>query len=187
VSKPADSPTRLQELRQAVEERPDDARAHLKLGMALARMESVHKAEQTLRKAVELDPELVEGWVNLGGVLLSKWDFEGCVEANRQAQKVRPDLFEAHYNEGLGHMYLKDEEAMLASFERVVELRPDHPAGVYHLAVAQLAVGQVTEARRSLTRATELGHSPAPEFIRTLEKEERNQKLPPDDGATKSN
>ena len=186
-SKPVDSASRLEQLRQRVAEHPDDARAHLKLGMALAKTESIKSAEAELRRAVELDPELAEAWVNLGGVLLTRWEFKACVDANRKASACQPDLLEAHYNEGLGHMYLGNKAEMLACFERVTELDPNHPSGTYHQAVALLALDRVAEARAKVTRASELGHSPQADFIRTLERAERKLTSSPDKGATKSN
>lgn len=165
--------SRMDQLKQAVEERPDDPMARVRLGMALLKAQSVKKAEEQLRKAVELDPDCVEGWVNLGGALLGRWDFKGSVEANQRARACDPKLFEAHYNEGLGHLYLGNAEDMLACFERALEVKPDHPATVYHHAVALLAVKRIDEARAELTRAAQLGYSPQPDFIRALERQER--------------
>jgi len=186
--------SRLDKLRAAVTDAPDSARAHLRLGSALLQTQSIRTGEEHLRKAAELDPECIEAWVNLGGALMTHWDFQGCIDANAKALEVQPDLLQAHYNQGLGHLYLGEPEPMLACFERVVELDPSHPGGTYHLAVAQLAAKQVDEAQVTLAKAMQLGYQPEPQFLKALEKQERDKAAEQDeksstqdDGSTKDN
>jgi len=162
--------SRIDRLRESVARSPDSPVAHMKLGMACLRLGDLRQAEEELRRAVDLDPGYDEAWVNLGGILLSRWDFAGCVELNRQVAARSPDLVEAHYNQGLGHLYLNQPEEMVSCFRRVVELKPDHPGGQYHLAVGLLAVGEAGQARAALDRAVALGYSPQPEFLRELER-----------------
>jgi len=160
----------LEELRAAVEQEPESAQAHYRLGTALVQRGVAPEAEEALRKATELDPEHVQAWVNLGGLQLLRWKFEDCVEANRKAAAVAPDLMQAHFNEGLGHLYLGNAEEMVACFRRVLELDPGNPAGEYHLAVGLLASDQVDEAQFWLAAAREKGYSPQPEFIKAIER-----------------
>jgi Flp pilus assembly protein TadD len=167
---------KISELEQAVRERPDSAEAHLKLGTALLHVGAISRAEVALRRAVELDESSDAAMINLGGVLLAKWDFAGCIEVNRKVAERSPDLLLAHYNQGLGHLYLKHPEEMVSCFRRVVEIDPDHAGGQYHLAVGLLEIGEVEQAREALDRAVSLGHSPAPEFLKALEKKERPHK-----------
>jgi tetratricopeptide (TPR) repeat protein len=140
----------------------------------------VNKAEESFRRAVLLDPEFAEAWSNLGGALLSGWDFDGCLEANRRALECNPNLVQAHYNIGLCHMYQGKEKEVMASFRRVIELEPSNGGGHYYLAVGLRADGQIEAARVSLNRAVALGHTPEPEFLKTME----SQGLPsPEAGA----
>jgi len=171
ASRSSGVPPKVEKYQVAVKAEPDSPVAHMKLGTAWLKAGDGAQAEVALRRAVELDPGYAEAWVNLGGVMLGRWEFEDCVEANGQALKSRPDLLEAHYNKGLGHLYLGQAEEMVECFRRVVELNPDHPGGNYHLAVGLLALKQVAEARMSLAKATELGYSPQPEFLKALERE----------------
>ncbi len=159
----------LQQLRAAALREPDSVNAHLRLGTALAQRNQVEEAEHEIERALELDPTCAGAWVNLGGVRLTRLDFAGCVEANQKAIECQPDLALAHYNRGLAHLYLNQPEQMLACFERVVELEPDNAAGEYHLAVALHAVGRTPEAHARLARATELGHSPEPRFVKVIQ------------------
>ena len=163
---------RVDELRKVVEAEPDSAKAHMRLGTALLLNGAAGAAEKALRRALEIDPEYDEAWVNLAGIMLSRWDFEGCLEINREVVARRPGLLQAHYNIGLCHLYLHQAEEMVASFRTVLELDPDHAAGQYHLAVGLLETGDVQGARAALDRAAALGYSPAPEFLRELEKKD---------------
>lgn len=163
---------RVDELRAAVEANPDSARAHMRLGTALLLNGAGGPAETSLRRAVELDPEFDKAWVNLAGILLARWDFEGCLEINNRVVARNPDLLQVHYNIGLCHLYRHRADEMVASFRKVVELDPNHAGGHYHIAVGLLELGDVPGARAALDRAAALGYSPAPEFLKELEKKD---------------
>jgi len=167
-------PIKIGDLQKAASDNPDSAVAHMRLGTAWLQAGAAKKAEIALRRAVEIDPEYDEAWVNLGGIMLGSWDFSGCVEVNRKVTERNPGLLLAHFNQGLGHLYLREAKEMIACFRRVLEIDPEHAAGQYHLAVGLLEIGKVEEARTALDRAVELGHSPAPEFLKALERKDKN-------------
>jgi cytochrome c-type biogenesis protein CcmH/NrfG len=166
---------RLERCLQQAEEHPDSSAAHYNLGLAYTALGKMSSAEKAYRRSLEIDPEHPEAWVNLGGTLLLKWDFEGCVEANREALQRREDLLLAHYNMGQGYLYMGDGESVVRCNRRVLELDPGHAAGHYFLAVGLLATEQVEEARAALARSMELGHRPAPEFLKGLERAEKQK------------
>ena len=74
---------------------------------------------------------------------------------------------------GQAYLYLSDAEGLVRCSRRVIELDPNHAAGHYYLAVGLLATGQVQESRQALARAMALGHRPTAEFLRGLEKADR--------------
>lgn len=168
----AAAPDRVASWRHAVETHPASAEAHFNLGTALLERGLASRAETEFRRALELKPGFPEALVNLGGILLARLDFRGCVEANQKAAEARPGFLLAHYGEGLGHLYLGDAKAMVACFTRAVALDGRHAGSHYHLAVGLLALGQVKESREHLVAALERGYSPAPEFLKALEKAE---------------
>lgn len=161
----------LDELRAAVREEPESAKAHLKLGSALLKAGFQREAEQELRRSIELEPSLVEGWVNLAGALFLRWDFRGCVEANAKAIAHDPGRTRPYYNQGLGYLYLGEAEPMLECFETVVEREPDNGGGHYYKAVALHGLKRSDEARVSLNRAMALGFKAEPDFLKALGKE----------------
>jgi superkiller protein 3 len=167
---------RLARCQARVEEAPGSAAAHFNLGLAHTEIGRVDRAAAAYRKALEIDPDLLQAWVNLGGALLLKWDFRGCLEANLEAVKRDGDLLLAHFNMGQAHLYLGDAESLIRCNRRVLELDPSHAAGHYFLAVGLLATEKVAEARKALNKALSLGHRPAPEFLRSLERAELGEK-----------
>jgi superkiller protein 3 len=167
------SKERLEKLHKAVEDNPDSAVAHMKLGTALYWNGVLKRAEQEFLRAIELDEGYAEAWVHLGGVRLACWDFQGCVDANGRAVEINPELMQAHYNQGLGFLYLNKPTEMVACFRRVVELDPEHPGGHYHLAVGLLAAGENVEAQTELAKAVNLGYAPQPEFVKALDRASR--------------
>ena len=164
---------RLERCQRDADENPGSAVAHYNLGLAYTRRGQMEGAETAYRKALEIDPELVEAWVNLGGALMLKWDFKGSLEANREALKRKDDLVLAHYNTAQASLHLGDAEGVVRSCERVLELDATHAAGCYFLAVGLLATGEVERAREYAAKAEALGHSPAPDFLRALEKAQK--------------
>ena len=165
-------PERGEHWRLAVEADPASAAAHFNLGTALLERGLLVRAEGEFRRALELRPGFPEALVNLGGLLLARLDFRGCVEANRKARESKPELLMAHYGEGLGRLYLGEAEAMVECFRRAVELDGRHAGSHYHLAVGLLALGHVEESHAHLDAALEGGFSPAPEFLKALQKAE---------------
>jgi tetratricopeptide (TPR) repeat protein len=167
------SGAQLERYIQKVEENPDSATAHFNLALMYTQRGRMSSAEKSYRRALEINPELVEAWVNLGGVLLLQWDFKGSMEANQQALRLKEDSLLAHYNLGQAALYLGDAVTVESANRKVVELDPGHAAGHYFLAVGLLALERLQEARAELTAAMQLGHRPTPEFLRGLDKAEK--------------
>jgi len=161
---------KIEKLQAAVAASPDSAVAHLRLGTAWLQAGAAHRAETHLQRAVDIDPTCDEAWINLGGIMLARWDFVGCVEVNRMVAERSPKLLLAHFNEGLGHLYLREAKEMVSCFGRVLEIDPNHAAGHYYHAVGLLELGEEEAARAAMDRAVALRHSPAPEFLKALER-----------------
>ncbi len=171
--------SRIARCEEAVAARPDSAVAHFNLGLAYTDRGFVRKAEEQYRRAVELDPTLVQAWVNLGGVRLLQWDFQGTLEATQQAARLDDSSVVAHYNMGQAHLYLGDAEGVVRCYRKVVALDPNHAGGHYYLAVGLLAAGEVEESREHLAIALKLGFRPQPDFLRALERAEKERSAVP--------
>ncbi len=73
-----------------VEVRPDDARAHHELGLALLRLGRRSEAMTALRRAIEVDPSYAPAHCNLGLALEEIGDFVAAAAALREAQRLQP-------------------------------------------------------------------------------------------------
>ena len=166
---------RLERCLDAIGQSPGSAVAHYNLGLAYQRVGRFQEAEQAYKRSVELDPTLAEAWVNLGGVRLHGWDFAGCMEASLRAVELRDDLVLAHHNLGQACLYMNDPEGLVRCARKALELDPDHPPSHYYAAVGLLALGSLGAAERHLGRAIELGHRPTAEFLRALERAQRDR------------
>ncbi len=166
---------RLERCKREVEEHPERAAAHFNLGLAYTVSGRVKLAEESYVKALEIDPTLHQAWVNLGGVRLMRWEFQGCLEANQEAAKLRDDLPIVHYNMGQAYLYLNDPENLVRCNERVIELQRDNGAAHYHAAIGHLALGNLGAAERFLGRAIELGHQPTQDFMKAIDKAQRQK------------
>ena len=165
---------RVERCRQHVEANPSSAAAHYNLGLANTHRGFADRAAESYRAALAIDPDMVEAWVNLGGALLLRWDFPGAAEANREALRRKPDLVQAHFNLGQAMLYQGQAPDLLECCQRVVELDPNHASGHYFLGVGLLATDRVAEARAAVARATTLGYRPSAEFLRSLERAEKD-------------
>lgn len=173
------SKERIARCEAAVAAQPSSAAAHFNLALAYTDRGMIRRAEEEYRKALDLNPDLVEAWVNLGGVLLLQWDFKGTLEATRNAVNRNGDTLLAHYNMGQAFLYLGDAEGVVSCYRRVLSLDPDHPGGHYYLAVGLLALGNQAESQEHLATAIRLGFRPQPDFLRALEKADRNRPAVP--------
>jgi predicted TPR repeat methyltransferase len=78
-------------LEQLVDERPDDARAHQDLGLALLRIGRRSEAAASLRRTIGLAPNYAPGHCNLGLALEECGDLAGAIAALREALRLQPD------------------------------------------------------------------------------------------------
>lgn len=143
------------ELSKAVQDNPDDARAHRYLGLALVELHKPGDAEAHLNKANELDPggdsklalarlyvekkDLDKADATLGDADGAERDYvRGMLQAARQQNgdaaasfesylKKNPDSAYGHYYAGLAYNAAKKPDKMLSHFEMFLKLRPDAP------------------------------------------------------------
>lgn len=141
--------------RAALEADPDDARAHLDLGLALEMQERLPEAEQAYRAAVTADPTFAEALNNLGVLLRDTERTDEAVRTLREAVRVRPGFASAQLNLALALEEQGDVEAAMASYRRVIELAPREPTARVQLGLLQLATGDRDQALITLRRAVQ--------------------------------
>jgi tetratricopeptide (TPR) repeat protein len=92
-------------LRRAVGLDPRSARAHSKLGVALARQGRHDDAIEQFRRSLEADPLHAPAYTNLGTVYQEQGRTEAAMAAYRKAIELDPDYWVAHQN--LAALYRK--------------------------------------------------------------------------------
>lgn len=143
------------ELRSAVNENGDDARARRYLGLAAVEQKKYDEAAEQLNKAQELEPG-GESKAALARMYAEKREFDqaetalegaggpqadyarGLIQLDRKQNEdaarniesfleANPDHAYAHYHAGLAYSGTKRKDKMLSHFETFLRLNPDAP------------------------------------------------------------
>jgi Flp pilus assembly protein TadD len=139
--------------------RPNNARVHYNLGLALSRLPGCLPGAITqYEEALKLEPSLLEGHNNLGLALLqTQGPSDEAILQFREALRLKPDFAGAHSNLGAALSRLPGRLSdAIAEYEEAVRLAPDSVAVRNNLGIAlsqtpgrfQDAVLQYEEALR---------------------------------------
>ena len=135
---------------------PQDAAAHINLGVTLHELGRFEEAEASHTQAIALKPDLAEAHSNLGVTLHELGRFEEAEASHTQAIALKPDLAEAHSN--LGNMLKelgKFNEAE-ASYAQAIALKPDYADAHCNLGGTLHELGRLDEAEASYAQAIAL-------------------------------
>ncbi|MBS0641582.1 MAG: tetratricopeptide repeat protein, partial [Proteobacteria bacterium] len=141
---------------QAARARPEDARVHLDLGLALRAQGHFEEARGAIRVATLLDPDDALAHAALGDSLVLLNRLEDAVVAYQAALVLAPELAAARASVGL---VLKElgrlDEAVVALRQGLAQL-PDHAAAHVALGAALLELDRLDEAEAALRAALAL-------------------------------
>ncbi len=116
---------RAEHLRQKLAEKPDDAKAHLELGLSLIDLEIPNEALSHFKEAVRYSPALAEAHYALGVTVGNRGDLQGSRQHLKEALRLKPDYAAAHLTSGKLSINLKDLPAAKNHFEQAVKLNAD--------------------------------------------------------------
>ena len=153
----ADDPEKATEsYRRAIELDPDDAVAHVNLGLALGKQGKLDEAIESFRRAIELDSNDADAHYNLGVILADQGKLDEAIQSHRRAIELDPKEAKAHNSIG----YALDEQGKtdeaIESFRRAIEIDPEYAKAHYNLGAAWLQQGKLDEAIESFRRAIEI-------------------------------
>lgn len=117
-------------LRRTVDSSPDDAPAHLYLGLALLSQDKISDAEKHLKRAHELDAS-GEAKAALARYYAERKDF-----TRAEAMLDGAEGTEAHYARGLVEFNKRDYEAAARELESFLETHPSHAYARYYAGMA---------------------------------------------------
>ena len=142
-------------LKQAIGQDPNNAEAHLRLGMAYAALERKPEADESYKKAIELykkrvqsDPKDAEAYFNLGEAHSFLHQDEEAARAYRQATRLKPDDEEAFYQLGMSETRLAHYPEALAAFKKALELDPDDYRATDAIENAQEGANRIKEGKK---------------------------------------
>lgn len=135
---------------------PDDAEAHINLGVVLKSLGRLNAALTSFRRVLELKPELALAHTNMGNTLKELGKLDDAVKSYRRALEIEPNSAEAHNNLGNALIGLGKFDDAVASFRRALHLKPNYTEAHGNLGIALRELGQLEGAVASCRRATEL-------------------------------
>lgn len=131
------------------------------------------EAAKFFRAAVTAEPDYEPGWRYLGFALNAGQKPNEAVNALEKALDLNEQDAEAHFGLALALMAMNNNPRAIEQFEKVHQLRPDHPAlmkpfigTLVRHARAQIALANVEWAKKYVERAFELDEK-CPEVITT--------------------
>lgn len=132
--------------RQALELKPDFAKAHLNLGNIVRRSGKLREAEASYRLAIKYKPDLFEAYNNLGLLLHQIGNLDESATIFGKAIIFNPDFFEAYNNLGNVLKKLGNLKEAEASYRQALELKPDFAKAHFNLGILVAGLGRLNEA-----------------------------------------
>jgi len=140
---------------QAIKQDPNNAEAHLRLGMAFGALERKPEADEAYKKAVELykkkvqsDPKDADAFFNLGEAHSFLHQDEEAARAYRQATRLKPDDEEAFYQLGMSETRLAHYPEALTAYKKALELDPDDYRATDAINEAQEGANRIKEGKK---------------------------------------
>ena len=142
-------------LKQAIGQDPNNAEAHLRLGMAYAALERKPEADESYKKAIELykkrvqsDPKDADAFFNLGEAHSFLHQDEEAARNYRQATRLKPDDEEAFYQLGISETRLAHYPEALTALKKALELNPDDYRATDAIENAQEGSNRIKEGKK---------------------------------------
>jgi len=141
--------------RRALDESPDDAQAHLRLGQALLGQGQLDEALAKFRAALELDPTMTDAAVLLAATLERRGQRDEARRELVQAIARRPGTARLRFALGSLHYRANELQPALASYREAVRLDPTDFRARLQLGVTLARTGDLDGAIASFERCVE--------------------------------
>ncbi len=146
----------IDEYRQSLELRADQADVHYDLAQTLAEKGDLEAEFRHLSEALRLDPEYAEAHNDLSLVWAGKGDYKKELWHLQEALRLQPEYAEAHNNMGVLLASRGDLDEAIEHFQMALRAN-EQDAGTYNnLGLALAETGRFDEAVRHLQKALEL-------------------------------
>ena len=154
-------PAAVEQLRKAVELKPDYAEAYYTLGTVLKQMNQLPQAAEALREAIRQQPTFAGAHTTLAAVLRQMGDAQGA-EAERQLgdtlvkEKFGVQGATFATNSGKRMLNAGDLDGAISQFRNAIKLSPSYAPAHFELGVALSRKGDKAGAEESFKKAAEL-------------------------------
>lgn len=139
---------------QAVRLTPNNAEFRRSKAVAHYRLKEYKDSLAEFEKLTEIEPNNVFNYVALSDIYRTIGQNQQSVEAAQRALRIKPDAANAFYALGNSYLAVKKYDDASKAFQQAVSYKTDYPAeSLYHIGVAQLALGNYNEAVSVLQRA----------------------------------
>jgi tetratricopeptide (TPR) repeat protein len=146
----------IEELRKAIQLKPDFAPAHSVLGAALCDAGDFDAAAQECREAIRLNPADFAALYHQGNALYHTGDFIGAIAQYREAIRLQPELLEARNNLANTLYQTHDLNAAITEFRELIRRAPNFADAHNNLANALHANGDAEGAINEYKEAIRL-------------------------------
>ena len=134
------------ELEHLVAAQPDEARAHMLLGIVYDEQKQPEKAQKELQRAVRLSPRDAVSHINLGKHYARLARMEAAQREFERAVQLDPGSATAHDNLGLVLLAARRYESARGQFQKAVEARHNDAEALLHLLQADLKLKDFSAA-----------------------------------------
>ncbi len=145
----------VEKFKQAINQDPNNAEAHLRLGMSYAALDKKDEAETEYRKSIELfkkknqaDSKDAGAYFLLGEAHSFLHQDESAVSAYRQATKLKPEDEETWYRLGMAEIRLAQYPEAISAFQKALEIDPNDSRASDGLENAQEGAQRIKEGKK---------------------------------------
>jgi tetratricopeptide (TPR) repeat protein len=140
----------LEDAKEKVRNNPDDADAHIGLGVTYGDAANWNEAIASFKQAIKLDPDndamgalahfgLCSAYFNLGM-------YKEAIESGKQAIRIDPDYRGAHAGLGIAYGSLGMHKESIEPFKQAIRIDPDNVAAHTALGIAYYSLGDKSSA-----------------------------------------
>jgi protein O-mannosyl-transferase len=156
--------TELSIWNDTVAKRPDNARAHNNLGLALQQAGRTQDAVEHYEQALQIKPDYADAHYNLGIVFFREGKLSDAIGHFEEALRISPDYAKAHYNLGIVFMQEGKLTDAIGHFEQALRIDPDYAKAHANLGTALARLGKNEEAATQFEQALRIN----PDLIEPL-------------------
>lgn len=146
----------LTEARRALFSAPEDVETLTQVAKLARRARQPALAAEAWARVARMTPDDAQPVIQQGRTLLEAKDFAGAIIAGRDAVSRDEGNVEGYQIAGLGQLSLGELSGAIASFEKAVELAPQHGWALNNLGFAYLRANENAKALEVLERAAAL-------------------------------